>query len=180
MSGFIGNYADLTNYRLGEFTVEGLAGRNPGGEPRWNVVCQRCNGLQILPHCKIVRLIEGRRTQLNLQCGNGACPASRTTSTIESGDEYRRRVRREEAAAASQAAEARHLADAAAVKQRAADAQRLALQREYIRYWIHQTKAGTDDADIVSRARWEQLTPGTREQVLDIITKDPTVRISGL
>jgi signal transduction histidine kinase len=128
----------------------------------------------VLDHSRLAPIVQNRRTQISLQCP--ICPASRTTSETETFEQFRKRELREAKAAATQAAETQRETNAQAAKQRTADAQRLALQREYIRFWSHQLRAGTPE--ILSRQRWESLPPGTRERILQTIAKDPTVQVS--
>jgi hypothetical protein len=68
------------------------------------------------------------------------------------------------------------VAEEAAARQRSADAQRLALQRQYITFWSHQLRAGTPN--ILTRTRWEQLHPETRSRILERIVTDPTLQVS--
>jgi hypothetical protein len=182
MSLFLGTFADLTGYRINNFMIEGLSGRDVSGAPFWRVVHQAagCNYPQSLPHSRIAALVQGRHSQISLLCANPACPLSHRESQSETIDEFRRRERREAEQAARAAAEAKREADAKAETDRRQAARDAEIQRTYIRYLNAQWRAGQDDDTICSRRRWFELTPGTREIVMDLIEKDPMVRIGGL
>lgn len=176
-SGFLGSYADLSGFRVGRFYIEGLVARDASGAPLWRIICQHCHYPQMLRHARLAPLVQGRNTQTTLQCANSACPLSRHSETI---DEFRRRERREAEQAANAATEAQQAAEAKAAKEQAQAARSAEVQRQYIQYVNHQWLAGQEDAKICTRQRWFELTDGTRRTVLDLIEKDPTLRISGL
>jgi hypothetical protein len=180
LNNFIGQYLNLAGYTVGNFKVESLAGRTGTGSPRWKLRCTSCGDYQTLDHATLMPLIQGRQSQMSLQC-TGSCPLSRTVRVSESLFDIRRQERMEAKAAEEQAAQvAKASAEAKAVK-RAADAGRLALQREYIRYWNHQIKnTETNESEIASLKRWTELTNDTRSRIMEIIGKDATVRVTGL
>jgi hypothetical protein len=94
--------------------------------------------------------------------------------------EFRRRERKEAELAARVADEAKRVADAKADKHRRQAAHDAGIQQQYIRYVNHQWAAGQNDNKICTRQRWFELTDETRQIVLNLIEKDPTVRIAGL
>jgi hypothetical protein len=99
---------------------------------------------------------------------------------VETLSEFRKRERREAEQAAMVAAEAQRAADAETTKQRTKDARIAALKAEYRFYWNHQIKTSIEESKITPFVRWCELSDGTRKTVLDLIQKDPTVRIQGL
>jgi hypothetical protein len=176
---FRGIYADLTGQSIQKFTVEGLAGRDPSGAPRWKVVCS-CGHPQVLGHAKLLPLVQGRTTQTSLLCGSPACPLSRRESQSETIEEFRRQERREAEQAARLAAESQKATEAEAAKRQAEDARIAALKAEYRFYWNHQIKTEIEESKIIPLTRWCELSEGTRKVVLDALSIDPNVRISGL
>jgi hypothetical protein len=94
--------------------------------------------------------------------------------------EFRKRERREAEQAARAAAEEKRIADAEAVRQRIKDARIAALKAEYRFYWNHQIKTSIEESKITPFVRWCELSDGTRRTVLDLIQKNPAVRIAGL
>lgn len=177
---FLGTYADFTGYKVGGFTVEGLAARDNKGVPVFRVVCGNCGHHQALSHARLAPLVQGRATQTSLLCANPACPLSRHERQVETIEELRRQERRQREQEASAAAEAQQAAEAKAAQDRAQAARSAEIQRQYIQYVNHQWLVGQEDAKICTRQRWFELTDGTRRTVLDLIEKDPTVRIAGL
>jgi hypothetical protein len=177
---FLGTYANLAGLKIGQFTVEELAGRDASGAPRWRIVCADCHYPQTLPHSRIAPLVQGRNTQTTLRCANPACPQSHRESQSETIDEFRKRQRREAEQAARVAAEVQRAAEAETVKQRIEDARIAALKAEYRFYWNHQINTTIEESRIAPLARWCQLSDGTRKTVLDRLRANPTARIQGL
>lgn len=178
---FIGTYyADLTGQQIGAFRVESLAGRDASGAPCWRIVCDRCQYPQTLPHSKIAPLVQGRNSQVSLLCANPACRHSHREQQSETIDEFRRRERREAAQEAKADAETKRLSDAQAEKDRKQSARDAVIQQQYLQYLNHQWAAGQMDEHICTKKRWFELTPSSRQIVLDLIQKDPTVRIGNL
>lgn len=180
MNSFLGSYVNMTGYEIGNFRVEGLAGRDPSGAPCWRIVCAQCCYPQTLPHAKLAPLVQGRHSQITLLCANSACPLSCQETLAETFSQFRRREAGLAKQAADTAAVAQRAAEAEAEKARAQAARHAEIQREYIRYVNHQWLAGQEDAKICTQRRWFELTGGTRRTVLDLIEKDRTVRIAGL
>lgn len=176
---FLGTYANLTGYDIGNFSVEGLAGRDPSGAPRWKVVCEHCHYPQTVSHARLAPLVQGRNTQATLQCANPACPLSRQETHEETFAQFRRREARQAKEAADAAAVVQRAADEQAAKEREVALRKEQIQRQYIRYLNHQWRAGQADHKICTRERWFELTDGTRRTVLDLIAKDPSVQIAG-
>lgn len=179
MNDFLGTYANLAGRQLGNFRVEELAGRNRQGAPRWKVVC-RCGCPQTIEHAKLAPLVQGRRSQLSLLCASPACELSRQTSEIETVEQFRRREQMEAKHAATAAAEAERISVAKAEELRAQAIREFEIQRQYTRYVNHQWNAGQSDDAICTRQRWFELTDGSRQIVMDAITKNPAVRIGAI
>jgi len=178
---FLGNFADLTGYKISSFRVEGLAGRDAAGAPRWSVVCGECGEPQVVPHARAAALLESKTGDDNLYCTNGGCPLSRSqASSSETFAQFRKRERREAAEQGRRVAEAQSAAEAEAAKQRVKDAKLSALRAEYVRFWNHQIKTRIEESKIVTFDRWQQLTEHTRRMVLSRISADSTVYFEGL
>jgi len=170
MSNFIGTYADLRGKRVGEFLIEDLVGRNAFGAPRWKVVCDVCCYPQTLPHSKLAPLVQGKHSQVSLQCQNFACPQSRRERHTETIDDFRRQERQ----ALAKAAEAQREAAANAEKEKKKAARADRIQREYLAYLNHSWKVGAADKDICTQRRWASLSDTSRKNVLDAMEKNPT------
>jgi hypothetical protein len=182
LNNFIGHFADLTNYRVGSFLIEGFSGRDASGAPVWRIVHEDagCNYPQTLPHSKIAPLVQGRHSQITLLCANPACPQSHRENESESIDSFRRRERQEAEQAVRITAEAKRVADAQADKDRMQAARDASIQRQYLQYLNHQWNAGQTDEKICPRSRFFRLSDGTRRIVLDMIERNAAVRIAGL
>lgn len=179
--GFIGTYyADLTGYRVGNFKVEAIVGRDSVGAPKWRVVCKKCGQEQILPHSKVAPVIEAKAPG-NLMCVNPECFLSRSqVEPSESLADLRKREHRAaEQAARLAESEATHRQEQAAKQQ--VQAARLArLKAEYRTFWLCQIKTQIEESRIISFKHWQQLDPSTRRMVLDRIKTDPTLMVEGL
>src|ERR1700743_2700916 len=92
--GFIGNFADLTGYKLGNFQIESLVGRDTAGYPKWRTVCGKCGQSQVISHRKLAPLIESKAVA-SFQCTNGACELSRSHRDTETLADIRRQESRE-------------------------------------------------------------------------------------
>jgi hypothetical protein len=178
---FMGTYANLSGQRsrqrIGDFRVERLCGRDRKGAPVWSVVCGTCQHEQALPHAKLLPLVLA--SQPTLRCANSACPQSRHDSQIETITEFRRRERRQAEHAATAVAEAQREADAKAARDREQAVRDAEIQRQYLQYLNHQWAALQEDSKICTRTRWFELLPSTRKYVLDVLSVNPDVRISG-
>jgi phage gpG-like protein len=181
MGGFIkGGYADITDYSVSEFRVERLAGREANSsEPRWEICCTHCGDTQVLPHRKIMPLIESNAAQ-NLRCANGACPLSRTQARpSETLAELRAQERKQAEEAARAAAEAQRQSEISAAQRQAEASRQRAIQREYIEYVIHQWGAGQSDDKLIPKQRFAAFSADTRQKILDIVRRNPGALISG-
>jgi hypothetical protein len=177
---FIGTFVDLSSYRVGIFKVEGLAGRDSTGAPKWKVICKECGQEQVLAHAKIAPMIEAKAPN-NLTCVNAECFLSRSqVEPSESFADLRKRERREaEQAARLAESEATHRQEQAA-KQRAEAARLAALKDQYRFVWLHQIKTQIEESRIISFKHWQQLDPSTRRMVLEKTRTDPTLMVEGL
>jgi len=177
---FLGRCVDLTNYQIGDFTVQSLAGRDGASNPRWRMVCGACGVEQVMPHARVTAVLESRAPE-NLRCTNQACPLSRSQATQpETASEFRQRRRREQAERARAEAEAQRAADAQAAKAKAEQERIDGLRREYLQFWNHQVKTVAPLSGIVTFKRWQQLLPATREMVLARIKQEPDIWFKNL
>jgi phage terminase large subunit GpA-like protein len=178
--GFIGTFANLTGYKVGDFKVEGLAGRDAAGAPRWTVACRKCGQEQVLAHARMATALESKAVN-NLVCANPSCPLSRShDKESESFAEFRQRERREAEQAARQSKAEAAERQAEAAKGRAEFEKVAALRMEYRTYWNHQIQTEIEESKLISFKRWQQLQPDTRSLILDKIKTDPTIMVEGL
>lgn len=177
---FLGTFANWTGYVAGNFTVQGLAGRDKAGAPQWTVACGKCGQAQVIPHAKVASVIQTKAPD-NLTCANAACPLSRSRDRqYESFADFRKRQRREAEQVARQAATDEELRQEKVAKHQAENSKLAALQAEYRTYWLHQIKTIIEESEIASFRRWQQLPQETRLMILDRLDKDPTLRVKGL
>ena len=180
-SAFLGTFANLTGYSVGaNFYVDELVYRDTRGVPVWRVVCRRCGHSQPISHVKLAPLIQGRHTEKSLYCASPGCDFSRSQSGAETISEFRQQERKQSEQAAKSAAEAQCTANEQAAKERTQSVRNEEVQRQYMRYIVHQWRAGQNDHRICTRQRWFELTDATRRTVLNLIEKDPHVRVNGL
>ena len=169
---FLGTFADLTGKKIGNFVVDGLAGRDKSGAPVWRVI-HDCGYRQSLFHSKLAPLVQGRHSQKSLLCANSACPASRHERKVETISD----IRRQEKQAAIEVAEAKREADALAEKDRLKAARRDRIMSEFVKYLNHQWKVGADDAQICHQRRWFALSDESRKALLDAMKKNPRATV---
>jgi hypothetical protein len=172
---FLGTFANLTGYQLGDFCVETLVGRDAAGHPKWRIVCGKCRESQIVPHQKIALLIEAKAPE-NFQCVNQSCELSHTHGYSLSLADIKREERMESEHAARQEAAARQ----AATEQAAKDAKLIPIKAEYAFYARHQLGTAIEDSQILTFDRWRRLTPETRRMVLDALKTDRETYFIGL
>ena len=179
-TAFLGTFANLMGYRVGaNFYVDELMSRDTRGAPVWCVVCRRCGHSQPIAHGRLAPLLQGRRTEKSLHCANPGCELSRSQSGAETISEFRQREQKQSEQAAKTAAEAQRTADEQVTKERAKTVRNEEIQRQYMRYIVHQWRAGQDDDRICTRQRWFELTDATRRTVLDLIERESHVRVNG-
>lgn len=173
MSGFLADgRADLTGYRLGQFIVDRLVGRDRAGAPRWELQCTRCRTYQILGHTKLARLLEGKHSQNHLQCTNAVCRASQPQP--ESLGDFLRRERKQAEQAAQAEAERQKAAELEAAKERAKEQRLDQLKADYREFWLHHIKLRDfPEAEIPPLKRWLELSGGDRQKILESIRKNP-------
>src|SRR5882724_6275447 len=80
VTSFRGGYADLTGYKIGNFVVRSIAGRDRAKAPVWRLMCQKCKREQLLSHSKLTVRLESQFATETLLCQNAACPLSRRDS----------------------------------------------------------------------------------------------------
>lgn len=173
--GFLpGGFANLHGFRVGEFRVERLLGRDRG-VPRWEVSCGRCGQPQFIGHLRLAPLIEGRRTQRSLQCTNPSCPLSKNTSGSKTLAEFLKRERLEAEEKAN--AEGERLAEAQAewVQERAKEAELDRLKAQFREFWLHQMKTSLPESAIPTLQQWCGFSESARQQILEKCRRDPAV-----
>ncbi len=176
---FIGRYANLEGYSVGEHLIEDLAGRNAAGALRWKVVCRRCGNLQIMDHERLAPLVEGRNTQKSLFCSNPACALSRQSNASETLTDFRRAERLEAEQAAKAAEEKQRSVQAQAAQQHAASQREEALRAGFRKYWHHEMKLavrlGIADLEPITLNQWKELGQNVREEILKRVEEQPQV-----
>ena len=181
--GFIsGGFANLDSYRIGNFTVERLVGRDQKGVPRWEVSCGRCGQSQFIGHLRLAPLVEGHRTQRSLQCQNPGCASSKNHTATETLADFLRQERQAAQRQAQIAAEAKAKAENEAVKERTKQAQIEALRLEFREFWLHQFNADVPESEIPSFKQWCGFCESARKTILERIRKEPAAKwkFSGL
>lgn len=91
--------------------------------------------------------------------------------------EARIRERKEAAEAEKLAAQSAAEREAKSAEQKARDAKVAALKDEYRGYWLHQIKTRITEDKILTLDEWRQLSSGTRNMILDRLSKDPTAYV---
>ena len=174
MGGFIGNFANLTNYKIGTFSVEGLVGRDNSGIPRWEVSCGRCGHSQIIGHLRLAPLVEGRRTQVSLQCTYPACLLSKNRNGSETPSEFFKRERMETERQVQAEAEKKAQAEEEWARERA-KAERIERVRcEYREFWLDQLNIeGHPESAIPPLKEWLALSDEARQMILERIRQHP-------
>lgn len=137
----------------------------------WRVTCGQCGSHQGINHARLAHLLESKATQDSLLCANPGCPLSRHQHRSASLADLREQERHE----TQRTAEAERLAAIEAEQQRQKDAKVEALKNQWRTYYRHQLKTQIKVSDIASWQRWQTLSPGTREMVMQALYADPTL-----
>lgn len=169
-------YADLTSYRVANFRVMGLTGRDAAGAPRWEVKCGNCHTYQIIGHTRLAQLIERKHSQQSLFCTNVNCPASRIEHKAESLSDIRQRERLEAENAAKAEADRQKAAQIEVAKHRAAQERIEARKSEWREYVTHALLEWDQSLDELPRfPEWENMGQEVHRIVLDRIRTKPEI-----
>lgn len=179
---FVGGYADLTDFRVGKFVVDRLAGRNRAGQPIWDVTCNHCHMSQRFDHRTLCNAVETSRPEEVIFCKNERCPNSCKNDVAESESlfEIRRQEREKRKRAEQQAAADRAKAEREAAKIKVREARLASVRAEWNAYSNHQINAGTPLQEIASLSRWAEISESLRKRIMDAIRSDPNARVTGL
>lgn len=163
MTGFIGSFADLTGFTVGNFKVEELAGRDRNKAPLWRVICQQCHCDQVFNHARLTSALETKTAEQVLHCQNAACIRSRSSVVrTETLSDVRRAEREQQERTELEAQRQRELAAREAGKQ--ADIR--AEQQTWIRFANAQIKAGVAVEDLMTFESWQRQSDHWREEIL--------------
>lgn len=167
-----GGFADLTKFRLGKFTVDGLTARDNRGIPRWFVSCPYGH-TQVLGHLRLAALVESKAAN-NLQCKDAGCPLSKSRTQSETLAEFLKRERR--AAEERAKAESERLAQAQAewAKEQEKEVELDRLRTQFREFWLHQTNTSLPESEIPTLKQWCGFSDSARQQILEACRKDPS------
>lgn len=180
--GFVTGYADLTDYQIGNFRVDILAGRDRTRQPLWKASCSRCHLQQTFTHKQLASALESGKSAEVLFCANGRCPNSRTKDTAESVSlaDIRRLEKANERGAEEQAVSDRAKVERELAAAKAKEAALAPLKDEWNEYCNHQINAGVPLMEIAPLSRWVELSESLRQRIMSAISRDPTCRVTGL
>lgn len=170
--GFIGNYADLTGFTVGNFIVVQLAGRDRSKAPVWCVRCKLCGREQVFAHSKLTNRLETRSAGETLFCQNQACSLSRKEPVTT---ESLRDVRRAEVEQRKQSerieTERRDRASQEAADKAAREAALAPMRADWHRYVINRINAGIAANQILNFDRWQQIGDAARTRFMHLVTQ---------
>lgn len=168
---FIGSYADLTNFVVGNFLVIQLTGRDRTKAPLWCVRCKRCGREQAFAHAKLTNRLEARSATETLFCQNQACPLSRKE---QSRTETLRDVRRAEIEERLQAERVEHenreLAVTHSADRTARELALAPLRADWHRYVVNRINVGIPANRILNFDRWQQIGDSARNRLLELVS----------
>ena len=173
MSQFIGTYADLEGFGIGnKFVIDEICGRDAKKAPVWSVRCQRCRAYFTVPHQKLCNALESGRPEEIILCVNQSCPQSRPqTPRPETLADMRRAEQRQQR---QQQIEAEQNAAKRADEQKAETNRQNAVRAEKLRYLKFanaQILAGVPVEQIMSFQRWQQQGQHWRQELLQKIER---------
>jgi hypothetical protein len=181
---FVGGYADLTGFLVGNFKVECLAGRDRNRQPLWKTTCifVRCGMEQTFTHRELSSALESGRPGEVLFCKNERCPNSRMKDVDETPSlfEMRRQEREKRQRAEQQAAADRASVEQEVAAAKAKEARLGPLRAEWNEYSNHQINAGVPLQEIAPLSRWAEISNSLRGRIMDAIRKDPVAKVTGL
>jgi hypothetical protein len=179
--GFIKGYADLTGFKVGNFTVDSLGGTDRTRAPLWQVTCHACRVSQNFEHRTLCNALESGRADEVLFCKNQRCRnARRNVDESPSLFEIRQHEREERRRAAQQAAESQAQAEREGTTAKAREAALAPLRVTWNEYTRQQIKAGTPLQEIAPWGRWTELGDSLRSRIMAAIRKDPSVKVTDI
>lgn len=168
--GFIGTYADLTGFVVGNFSVLELAGRDRSRAPLWRCICQRCRSDQVFTHLKLTNRLDTRCATEALFCQNEACPLSRRelvqTETLRNIrlSERREREKTERVGKLERDRAAKQAAETAAKEAALAP-----LRKEWHEYVRNRINYGKPVNEIMNFDRWLQIGDSARTRIMELV-----------
>jgi hypothetical protein len=181
MGSFIRGYADLTGFKIGNFTVDSLGGTDRNRAPLWSVTCSHCRLSQTFEHRTLCNALESGRPAEVLFCKDQRCPNSRrNVDESPSLFEIRQQEREKRRRAEREAAEAQASAERETAAAKARDAALAPLRAEWNEYTRQQINAGNALHEIAALTRWVELQSSLRERIMAAIRKDNSVKVTGL
>jgi len=161
---FIGRFANLIGFALGNFVVQQISGRDRYGAPVWIVICSACRRKQVFAHRTLASALESRSAAQVLFCQNAACRLSRKEhSSPESLADLRRQERAEKEQLEEAARKEQELAAQEAAQQTALRTEK----QKWLRFANSQILAGIAIADVMSFETWQRQSDHWREDILN-------------
>ena len=168
--GFIGTYADLTGFMVGNFSVLELAGRDRSRAPMWRCICQRCGSDQVFTHQKLTNRLDTHSATETLFCQHEACPLSRRELPHA---ETLRDIRLSERRGREEAERVAKLERDRAAKQAAETAAKEAalapLRKDWHQYVRNRINYGKPVNEIMNFDRWLQIGESARTRIMELV-----------